>query len=381
MIATLSMSLPPERVRRFSPGPKVIWTLVGAAAIPLWATWPLLAVLSTGTMPLFQFLTIIFAVGAVALFVLRRSGSAVQPEPERRGTWLTKWFQAGMVAVGLLVSDIFFVEALHYIPAAQANLILYLWPAHGSAPRSTSWSACSARPGSRFGGDRNVRGGAGHCTRYERVLLGRNRSCRGGGIGLGHILRFQAVAGTGCTDRARERVRAFRGHLPATAPGQGDHGESSANGAPQCCTRWSRSAGAGQLGLGPWHPPRQSCPLGRSRLRDTSCRRAHLDSVRFCRRDSGAFVRRRPDRCWRVYLLALAPVVRLRRHAACSDRHPCCGGAAGAAGVPALPGCISQGDTMDDLLANMREAIAAWMEAELPETPMATAGQVVELTV
>ena len=52
----------------------------------------------------------------------------VQPEPERRGTWLTNWFQAGMVAVGLLVSDIFFVEALYYIPAAQANLILYLWP-------------------------------------------------------------------------------------------------------------------------------------------------------------------------------------------------------------------------------------------------------------
>ena len=49
--------------------------------------------------------------------------------------------------------------------------------------------------------------------------------------------------------------------------------------------------------------------------------------------------------------------------------------------VPALPGCVSQGDTMDDLLANMREAIAAWMEAESPETPVATAGQVVELTV
>ena len=128
MIATLSMSVPPERVRRFSPSPRVIWTLVGAAAIPLWATWPLLAVLSTGTMPLFQFLTIIFAVGAVALFVLRRSGSADKPELVQRGTWLTKGFQAAMVAVGLLLSDIFFIEALHYIPPAQANLILYLWP-------------------------------------------------------------------------------------------------------------------------------------------------------------------------------------------------------------------------------------------------------------
>ncbi len=33
-----------------------------------------------------------------------------------------------MVPVGLLLSDIFFVVALHYLPPAQANLILYLWP-------------------------------------------------------------------------------------------------------------------------------------------------------------------------------------------------------------------------------------------------------------
>ena len=29
--------------------------------------------------------------------------------------------------------------------------------------------------------------------------------------------------------------------------------------------------------------------------------------------------------------------------------------------VPALPGCVSQGETMDELLANMREAIQAWL--------------------
>jgi predicted RNase H-like HicB family nuclease len=33
--------------------------------------------------------------------------------------------------------------------------------------------------------------------------------------------------------------------------------------------------------------------------------------------------------------------------------------------VPALPGCASQGETMDELLANLREAIRAWLEAEL----------------
>lgn len=32
--------------------------------------------------------------------------------------------------------------------------------------------------------------------------------------------------------------------------------------------------------------------------------------------------------------------------------------------VPGLPGCHSQGDTVDDLIANMREAIALYVEVE-----------------
>ena len=32
--------------------------------------------------------------------------------------------------------------------------------------------------------------------------------------------------------------------------------------------------------------------------------------------------------------------------------------------VPALPGCASQGETMDELLANTREAIQAWLDTE-----------------
>lgn len=28
--------------------------------------------------------------------------------------------------------------------------------------------------------------------------------------------------------------------------------------------------------------------------------------------------------------------------------------------VPALPGCVSQGDTMAELMANIREAVEAW---------------------
>jgi predicted RNase H-like HicB family nuclease len=30
--------------------------------------------------------------------------------------------------------------------------------------------------------------------------------------------------------------------------------------------------------------------------------------------------------------------------------------------VPALPGCVSQGETMDELLANVREAIQGWLD-------------------
>lgn len=128
MSATVLMTLPSGKARRFAPGPKAIWTLVGAAAIPLWATWPLLAILSAGTMPVFQFLAVIFAAGAVALFALRPRGAAGEPRSERRSAWRTRWLPASMVAVGLLASDIFFLEAIRFIPPAQASLIFYLWP-------------------------------------------------------------------------------------------------------------------------------------------------------------------------------------------------------------------------------------------------------------
>jgi predicted RNase H-like HicB family nuclease len=37
--------------------------------------------------------------------------------------------------------------------------------------------------------------------------------------------------------------------------------------------------------------------------------------------------------------------------------------------VPALPGCVSQGQTMDELFANMREAIQAWLDTAPPDEP------------
>jgi predicted RNase H-like HicB family nuclease len=51
--------------------------------------------------------------------------------------------------------------------------------------------------------------------------------------------------------------------------------------------------------------------------------------------------------------------------------------------APALPGCVSQGDTMDELLANIGEAIEAWLEAEPPSEKgddHSGQGRVVELS-
>lgn len=35
--------------------------------------------------------------------------------------------------------------------------------------------------------------------------------------------------------------------------------------------------------------------------------------------------------------------------------------------APALPGCASQGETLDELLTNMREAIEGWLAVDVPE--------------
>lgn len=36
--------------------------------------------------------------------------------------------------------------------------------------------------------------------------------------------------------------------------------------------------------------------------------------------------------------------------------------------VPALLGCISEGDTLDDARVNIREAIAVWLESDVQES-------------
>ena len=48
--------------------------------------------------------------------------------------------------------------------------------------------------------------------------------------------------------------------------------------------------------------------------------------------------------------------------------------------VPALPGCVSQGETIDDVRTNVREAIEGWLLAE-EGTTQAKADRVLEVTV
>ena len=47
--------------------------------------------------------------------------------------------------------------------------------------------------------------------------------------------------------------------------------------------------------------------------------------------------------------------------------------------VPALPGCISEGDTKDEALANMREAIELYLEPMEDDTAPQDKAEVVEL--
>jgi len=48
--------------------------------------------------------------------------------------------------------------------------------------------------------------------------------------------------------------------------------------------------------------------------------------------------------------------------------------------VPALPGCVRQGETMDDVMHNIREAIEAWLAAEEGDVVDAPDREIVELT-
>ncbi len=49
--------------------------------------------------------------------------------------------------------------------------------------------------------------------------------------------------------------------------------------------------------------------------------------------------------------------------------------------APALPGCVTQGETMEELDANLREAIEAWLEAGSPQITGSKEEQFLEIAV
>ena len=112
------------------------WTCVGALAIPLWSTWPALALWSL-EMPAFECLTIAFGVGWIVLTLLDRpvrdgeqrdQTTAEAPTAGYASERRLSWLPPIACAVGLSGSNAFHILATHYIPAAEANLISYLWP-------------------------------------------------------------------------------------------------------------------------------------------------------------------------------------------------------------------------------------------------------------
>ncbi|HNQ89642.1 MAG TPA: type II toxin-antitoxin system HicB family antitoxin [Verrucomicrobiota bacterium] len=47
--------------------------------------------------------------------------------------------------------------------------------------------------------------------------------------------------------------------------------------------------------------------------------------------------------------------------------------------VPALPGCVTQGETMQEVTANLRQAVEGWLSVETPEGALAQSDRVIEL--
>ncbi len=48
--------------------------------------------------------------------------------------------------------------------------------------------------------------------------------------------------------------------------------------------------------------------------------------------------------------------------------------------VPALPGCVTQGETMDEVQANLREAIELWLSIEESPKDIGSKDKVLELS-
>lgn len=100
------------------------WTGVGALAIPLWATWPVLAV-HAAEMPAFQLLAMAFLVGWLVLLLVEPRSDDNAAFDGLGSAWLLPVLAC---ALGLCGGNAFFILAARHMPPAQAHLISCLWP-------------------------------------------------------------------------------------------------------------------------------------------------------------------------------------------------------------------------------------------------------------
>ena len=49
--------------------------------------------------------------------------------------------------------------------------------------------------------------------------------------------------------------------------------------------------------------------------------------------------------------------------------------------APSIPGCVTQGDSLEVLLENMREAVAGCLSVNVRNVPVSDADQIIEITV
>ncbi|MCC5618509.1 type II toxin-antitoxin system HicB family antitoxin [Nostoc sp. CHAB 5836] len=49
--------------------------------------------------------------------------------------------------------------------------------------------------------------------------------------------------------------------------------------------------------------------------------------------------------------------------------------------VPALPGCITEGDTIEEVMTNLKDAIEGWLEVANSRNAIESTDQVVEIAV
>ena len=47
--------------------------------------------------------------------------------------------------------------------------------------------------------------------------------------------------------------------------------------------------------------------------------------------------------------------------------------------VPALPGCVTQGETEEEVTSNLREAVELWLSVDTPDVGVAQNDRVIEL--